>query len=182
MLVTHWFGICVDYDTGINIYSNICSSQGFAVSQLVKMAAPTRSQLISTANAFLSAYNQWTASSILSVLSPNCLHRAIPGEHPVRTKAEFGEFLERTTLIIRNFRVATVETTPWVVDVEGRRVTMHVKSSAETDIGPYNNEYVFTITISEDGDKVDDIFEFLDSLYTSQFVSKLTKETGKTLA
>ncbi|KAF3067012.1 Isomerase trt14 [Trichoderma lentiforme] len=143
--------------------------------------APSRSQLINTANAFIEAYNQWTVSSVLSIRSPSCTHRILPGNRPARTRAEFGEFLERTIPVIRNFRLHAVDTSPWIVDVEARRVTMHLKSTGESDIGAYNNEYIFIITISEDGEKVDGIIEFLDSLYSSEFVGSLAKQTGQAL-
>ncbi|KAK4082258.1 uncharacterized protein Triagg1_2070 [Trichoderma aggressivum f. europaeum] len=143
--------------------------------------APTRSQLIDTANAFIAAYNQWTVSGVLSIRSASCTHRVLPGNQPARTKAEFGEFLERTIPAIRNFRLHAVDTSPWIVDVEMRRVTMHLKSTGESDLGAYNNEYIFVITVSEDGEKVDEILEFLDSLYSSEFVSNLAKKTGTAL-
>ncbi|KAL6799538.1 hypothetical protein GGI42DRAFT_355135 [Trichoderma sp. SZMC 28013] len=143
--------------------------------------APSRSQLIDTANAFIAAYNQWTVSGVLSIRSASCMHRVLPGNRPARTRAEFGEFLERTIPAIRNFRLHAVDTSPWIVDVEMRRVTMHLKSTGESDLGAYNNEYIFMITVSEDGEKVDGILEFLDSLYSSEFVSSLAKQTGTVL-
>ncbi|EHK19629.1 uncharacterized protein TRIVIDRAFT_46506 [Trichoderma virens Gv29-8] len=143
--------------------------------------APSRSQLINTANTLISAYNKWTVPEVLAIQSPTCMHRILPGNQPARSRAEFGEFLGRIIPIIRNFRLKNVDTTPWIVDVEERRVTMHLTSTAETDIGTYENEYIFMITISEDGEKVDDIAEYLDSLYSAEFVGRLARETGQEL-
>ncbi|KAL7907853.1 hypothetical protein GGI35DRAFT_486837 [Trichoderma velutinum] len=143
--------------------------------------APSRSQLINTANAFIAAYNQWTVAGVLSIRSPSCTHQVLFGDRRVKNNAEFGEFLEHTIPVIRNFRLHNVDTTPWIVDVETRRVTMHLTSTSESDIGAYKNEYIFMITISEDGEKVDGVVEFLDSLYTSEFVGRLAKETGQVL-
>ncbi|KAM0249348.1 hypothetical protein ACHAQJ_009109 [Trichoderma viride] len=140
---------------------------------------PSRSQLLSTANAFISAYNKWTVSDILSIRSPTCIHRVIPGKRPDRNNAEFGAFFEGILPSLRNFRLHEVAASPFVVDVEARRVMMHLTSTAETDIGPYNNEYIFWLTISEDGEKVDEIVEFLDSFYTAGFLERLAKETGE---
>jgi hypothetical protein len=72
-----------------------------------------------------------------------------------------------------------VDASPFVVDVEARKVMMHLTSTAESDIGPYTNEYIFWVTISEDGEKVDEIVEFLDSFYTANFLSRLEEKTGK---
>ncbi|KAL6693703.1 hypothetical protein J3F84DRAFT_379705 [Trichoderma pleuroticola] len=103
-------------------------------SQFAKMAL-SRSQLISTANAFIAAYNQWTVSGVLSIQSSSCTHRVLPGNRRARTRAEFGEFLERTIPVIRNFRLHVVDTSPWIVDVETRRVTMHLKSTGSRILG-----------------------------------------------
>lgn len=141
----------------------------------------SRSDLIRTANSFLSAYNKWTVSDILSPRSPSCIHRVLPGNRPARNNAEFGTFFEGIIPKFRNFRFKFVDTTPLVVDVETRRVVMHLTSTADTDIGPYNNEYIFVLTISEDGEKVDEIVEFLDTQYTAEFVGKLSEKTGEAL-
>ncbi|KAL7942884.1 hypothetical protein V8C42DRAFT_141637 [Trichoderma barbatum] len=142
--------------------------------------APSRSQLINTANAFISAFGRWTVSDVLSIQSPSCRHRTLPGKRDL-SKAEYGQLLETVIPVIRNFRLKIVDKTPVVVDVEARRVAMHVTSTGETDIGTYENVYMFLITISEDGQMVDDIVEFVDSLYTAEVVGKLAKETGKVL-
>ncbi|PTB63399.1 hypothetical protein BBK36DRAFT_1143884 [Trichoderma citrinoviride] len=143
---------------------------------------PSRSQLIATANAFVAAYNKWTVPDVLSIRSPTCKHHLLPGTKlPSRNNQEFAEFLERIIPIIRNFRLHVVDTTPPVVDVEARKVMMHLKSSAETDVGPYENEYFFVLTVSEDGEKIDEVVEFLDTAYTAEFMERLSK-TGQTLA
>ncbi|KAK1240511.1 hypothetical protein MKX07_004539 [Trichoderma sp. CBMAI-0711] len=142
---------------------------------------PSRSQLIATANAFIAAYNKWTVPDILSIRSPACKHHVLPGNNPPRNNQEFGQFLEGVIPVIRNFRMHLVDTTQMVVDVEARRVVMHLTSTAETDVGPYGNEYFFVITVSEDGERVDEIVEFLDTAYTAEFLGRLSRETGQTL-
>ncbi|ETR99617.1 hypothetical protein M419DRAFT_65695, partial [Trichoderma reesei RUT C-30] len=134
---------------------------------------PSRSQLIATANAFIAAYNKWTVPDILSIRSPSCKHHVLPGKNPPRNNQEFGEFLAGVIPVIRNLRMQLVDTTPMVVDVEVRRVVMHLTSTAETDVGPYGNEYFFVVTVNEDGERVDEIVEFLDKAYTAEFLSRL---------
>ncbi|KAL6854515.1 hypothetical protein J3F83DRAFT_718826 [Trichoderma novae-zelandiae] len=141
----------------------------------------SRSQLIATANAFVSANNKWTIPDVLSIRSPSCMHRFLPGTKPPRNNEEFGEFLKGVIPVLRNFRLHVVESTPLVVDVEARKVMMHLTSTAETDVGPYENEYFFVLTMSEEGDKVDEIVEFFDTLYATGFMGRLSKETGQTL-
>lgn len=73
----------------------------------------------------------------------------------------------------RNFRLSVVDENHTIVDVDSRKVSLHLKSKAATDAGPYENEYIFILMMSEDGQLVDEVFEFLDSRYTADFVAKL---------
>ncbi|KAF9210752.1 hypothetical protein BGZ59_009022, partial [Podila verticillata] len=106
---------------------------------------------------------------------PSCIHRTLPSSdnHPIRNNAEFGTMLETVIPIFRGFHLYIADDKATVVDTEARKVMLHLKSRAETDVGPYENEYIFTLTMSENGEKVDEIMEFLDSRYTAQFLSRL---------
>lgn len=61
-------------------------------------------------------------------------------------------------------------------DAVARKCIIHASSRAETDIGPYMNEYALILTFTEDGRKVTKFVEFVDSAYSEQFVSALVKE------
>ena len=56
-----------------------------------------------------------------------------------------------------------------VVDVEMRKVVIHVKSSANSTVGNYKNEYLWTLTMSEDGKMIENIVEFTDLAYAIEF-------------
>ena len=64
------------------------------------------------------------------------------------------------------------------MDTETRKVVLRLTSEAQTKVGPYRNEYVFTLRVSEDGEHVDEIWEFLDSAYTAPFLGKLQQAAG----
>src|ERR1700761_5282369 len=134
------------------------------------MAPLTRSQLLSTAQGFLTGYNKWTASGVLSLRSPTCVHRTGPNSHGLtcRTNEEFASFVAPMLSVFRNFKLAVIDEDETLVDVEKRKVMMHLRSHAETDVGPYENEYYFTVTVSEDGGLVNEVVEFLDSKYTDE--------------
>jgi ketosteroid isomerase-like protein len=51
---------------------------------------------------------------------------------------------------------------------------IHATSTANTKIGPYANEYALILTFTEDGRKVTNFKEFVDSAYSEQFVSALS--------
>ncbi|KAJ2982514.1 hypothetical protein NQ176_g1336 [Zarea fungicola] len=134
-----------------------------------------RSVLLNTASSFLKAYNKWTVEDVLSVRSPTCIHYTLPKStgNPPRNNNDFAAMLEQVIPVFRNFRLTVIENSHTVVDTELGKVTLHLRSMAETDVGPYENEYIFTLKISEDGKMVDEIVEFLDSQYTADIVAKL---------
>lgn len=68
-----------------------------------------------------------------------------------------------------SFEVVDDET---VVDVEKRKVVLHVKTSANSPVGEYKNEYLWTLTMSEDGKLIEDIVEFADSASAVEFFRK----------
>ncbi len=60
-----------------------------------------------------------------------------------------------------------------MIDEVNRKIIMHLKSHSETDVGVYENEYVWIISTSEDGTEIVDVVEFADSQYTTEWGAKL---------
>jgi ketosteroid isomerase-like protein len=139
------------------------------------MSQPSRTDLLRTAQRFLALYNQWTIPSLLAPRSPGCIHHMGPKSlaSPSRTNEEFAAFVTPVLSTFRNFELAVIDEEETLVDVEKRLVSMHCRSQADTDVGPYENEYYFTIRVSRDGDRVEEIWEFLDTAYTLQILEKL---------
>jgi ketosteroid isomerase-like protein len=50
-----------------------------------------------------------------------------------------------------------------VADVELRKVVLHLRDRASTAEGDFDNEYIFTLFITEDGRLLDEIVECIDS-------------------
>jgi ketosteroid isomerase-like protein len=50
---------------------------------------------------------------------------------------------------------------------------MHATSTADTDIGPYANEYALILHFTEDGKKVTKFLEYVDSAYSIKFFAAL---------
>jgi hypothetical protein len=50
---------------------------------------------------------------------------------------------------------------------------MHASSTANTGVGKYANEYTLFLQFTEDGKKVANIEEFVDSAYSTSFFAKL---------
>lgn len=73
------------------------------------------------------------------------------------------------------FRLRLVDGVEPAVDEASRKVTLHLKSHSQTPVGLYENEYVWVLTLSQDGKSVDDVLEFADSLYTAEWLPKIKK-------
>ncbi|KAL7621037.1 hypothetical protein AAE478_008349 [Parahypoxylon ruwenzoriense] len=139
------------------------------------MSSPSREQLLQTTNLFLEAFNEFTPESVVRYRSPSCTHRIFPTilNSPTQTNADFANFVSalRPVMPALQFRLVGEP----VVDEVARKVVLHLKSRSDTSVGLYQNEYVWILTFSQDGTSVDDMSEFVDSLYTSEWVPKLVK-------
>ncbi|KAH7006854.1 hypothetical protein EDB80DRAFT_880378 [Ilyonectria destructans] len=63
-----------------------------------------------------------------------------------------------------------------VVDTTARKVSFHTKSHSNTAAGEYKNEYAFTLSMTKDGKKLEEVIEFIDSLYLSRFTENYDLE------
>ena len=132
----------------------------------------SRSTLLETANAAIEGFNTWTAESIMSYRAPNCIHQVLPlslGRQPLNNEQYKAYFLPIMPAF-KNFHVAVQST---VVDVEARQIAMHATSTATTELGEYNNDYVLVLRMTEDGTKVERFEEFVDSKYSVEYLPKL---------
>ncbi|KAI8963432.1 hypothetical protein F5Y11DRAFT_145668 [Daldinia sp. FL1419] len=141
------------------------------------MSPPSREQLLHTTKLFVEAFNEFTPESVVRYRSPACTHRLVPAtlKSPPQTNAEYAGLISALTAVMSTFRLELVDGVEPVVDQVTRKVVLHLKSRSDTAIGLYENEYVWILTLSEDGKLVDDILEFADSLYTSDHLPKLRK-------
>ena len=76
----------------------------------------------------------------------------------------------------RNFHLRVIDERETAVDTEARKVVLHLTSSADMDVGVYENEYYFVLRMSESGELVEDVVEWMDSKYTAEFVERLNGE------
>ena len=60
-----------------------------------------------------------------------------------------------------------------IVDEVARKVLMYVSSSASTALGPYNNEYMLILHMTEDGRRVEKFYEFVDGAYSADYMRRL---------
>lgn len=60
-----------------------------------------------------------------------------------------------------------------VEDDAANKVVIWASSTAETDIGPYANEYMLVFYFNEAGDKIDRFLEFVDASVSVDFFPRL---------
>lgn len=137
-------------------------------------SSPSRTQLLSTARTFIDAYRTWTVDAIMEHRSPDCISRILPAsrKYAPMNNAEYEAFFSRTMPLIQNFTPIEFEDET-MVDTEKRKVFMHLRSTADTVVGAYANEYSLVMTMTEGGDKVCDFMEFVDSAYSEEFFPRL---------
>jgi len=72
----------------------------------------------------------------------------------------------------RNFRI---EVNDIIEALNNEKVVVWGKSTAETDIGPYSNEYLLIFYLNDKGDKVTRFLEYVDSAVVLDFFPRLRK-------
>ncbi|ORY61752.1 uncharacterized protein BCR38DRAFT_476410 [Pseudomassariella vexata] len=134
-----------------------------------------REQLLKTTALFLTSFNKFTPESVVAHRSPKCIHRVVPStiKAPPRNNAEIAGLTEQLKSVMSSFRVEMVSKFEPIVDVAGRKVVLHLRSSSETIVGAYDNEYMWSLTMNETGTEIDEVLEFADSYCTFQWAAKL---------
>lgn len=135
---------------------------------------PTRAQLLSTAKSFVDSFNKWTIPDILSIRTPSCIHRIYPASElrPARNNAEFAKFVEGLMQVFKEFRFTIINEDDTLVDTEARKVFLRLRGYSDTEIGPFDSEVLFVLKITEDGEKVEDVMEFVDTETGLSFMRK----------
>jgi len=137
--------------------------------------APTRAQLLETAIALVRSFETWTIDAVLAQRSPKSTQQVLPKSlgRPVQDLEGFRRYLEHLILLVPDgFKVDAHYKEP-IVDEATRKVAVFAWCSANTVVGPYENEYIFVIQLNEDGTLADKVEEYLDSQLLRDVESRL---------
>jgi hypothetical protein len=139
-----------------------------------------RATLTKTVNDFIDCCNKFTVDAILSLRTATCKHTHLPSSLgiPTYSKAEYGAFYGQFVGMMKDCRCWIVDDKEMVVDVEARKVVMHMKTKGTTPLGVYENEYMWILTMTEDGKMIDDIIEFCDSAKAVELMNKQRAQTN----
>ena len=130
------------------------------------------SQLLRTALAIIEGYNTWTIDAILAPRAPDCTHQVHPTRlgRPLLKNNDYRAYFSAFIPHFKNFHVEILDV---FEDQRNNKVALHIKSSAETALGPYKNEYVLMLQMTGDQRQVASVKEFVDSGYSEEFLGKL---------
>ncbi|KAH8797752.1 hypothetical protein F5884DRAFT_905891 [Xylogone sp. PMI_703] len=126
----------------------------------------------------LQSYDGLKAEDILSHRSSSCTHHIIPaslGNEPMDNTA-YAAFLGGVVPFLRNFHMNIKDI---VEDEKENKVAVWANSTAESDIGPYANEYMFLFYLNKEGDKIEKILELMDASVASGFFKDLGEYIAK---
>jgi len=126
-----------------------------------------------TAMAFIGDFETLDVPTMLSRRTNECVHTFLPSSiaMPPKDNTAFGEHVSRIREIMPKFPVTAKE----VMEDEGKNtVIIHAVSQAyfhdsvkdegiPSDDWRYQGEYIFMLTMTEAGDKVNKVVEFVDS-------------------
>lgn len=141
-----------------------------------------RDTLIQTANHYINGFNTNTAEGIIASRTPDCrqiIHPSTvppPWQSPPRGNEEYQAWIVPGFKMIRNIRLSFVEGQDMLVDDVSRKVMMHLRSTGETDAGPYANEYMIVLKMTDDGKLIKEIVEFVDSAAVRDIVEAMKQQ------
>lgn len=131
--------------------------------------SPIRDALIKTANSYIAGFNTNTAEGVIACRTADCKQIIRPSNvpppwsSPSRTNQEYQDLVVPGFKKIRNLNISLAEGEDMLVDEVSHRVMLHLTSVGETDFGPYTNEYMIVLKMTEDGMQISEIVEFIDS-------------------
>lgn len=140
-----------------------------------------RDTLIKTANSYIDGFNTNTAEGVIASRTADCRQVIRPSSVPPpfstepRTNKEYQDFVVSGFKMMRNLRLRLAEGEDMLVDEVARKVLLHLTSTGESDFGPYANEYMIVLTMTEDGTLIKEIMEFIDSATSRDFATTLAQ-------
>lgn len=135
-----------------------------------------RDTLLKTANGYIDGFNNPgpNLSGVVALRTPSCTQRVLPkslGAPPFTNEAYIA--CRRIREIITNFHLRIAENETPVVDEQARVVVLPLTSTGDTPLGPYANEYYILLRMTENGELIRGITEFIDSRVSTEFLQRV---------
>jgi len=131
-----------------------------------------RDQLLQTAHAYTTSHNEQNWERVLALCNATCVHRGGPVsiKNPDRNNNEYIAF---NTEVFKMMHTYHAEITDAVTDETNKKVVLYLHAKATADAGEYENEYIITLTMTDDGKEVVDQYDFIDSQTMVNWIAKV---------
>ncbi|KAI0415359.1 hypothetical protein F5X98DRAFT_217082 [Xylaria grammica] len=138
--------------------------------------APSRRR--QTALAVVDSYNKWSMEAIMGLRTEDCIQQILPKSlgRPAMDNAAYEAWFGSVMPHFKNF---TVTVDDIIEDPGENKVAIWAHSSASTEVGPYNGEYVLILYMNEGADKITKLLEFVDSSHSVTFFPKLLEHLAQ---
>lgn len=105
--------------------------------------------------------------------APNAVHTILPASLGVpyrMNNTATAEWLAASLPGLHNYSTVAVGDIPTIIDEGKCRIVMHLHGfGGQTNIGAYDNEYIWVLNTSEDGRLIEESFEYIDSYLFTEF-------------
>ncbi len=138
-----------------------------------------RSPRLTTAHAVIESYSTLSAASLLSHCAPSFTYRVLPASlgMPPRDKDAFLQQAGRIFSIFSSFAMVPQQI---FEDDHSNAVIVYAKMVGELKgLGPWENECVIVLRMSEDGTEVVEQTEFVDSAKANELREKMARKTSE---
>lgn len=137
-----------------------------------------RDQLFATAMKFLEVQSAWDYNEMASIRTPTCCGTLMaPSRKIYRPSDKLEGAMDEVKKVFKSFTFRLIEEDDMVIDEVARKVVMRVGGQAETTVGPYSNEWVFILTMTEDGKLVSDVKNMLDTVILAELESRIQQSS-----
>lgn len=143
--------------------------------------SPIRETLIQTANSYIAGFNTNTAEGVIACRTADCKQIIKPSSvpppwaSPPRSNEEYQALTMPGFQMVRNFQIGVAKGEDMLVDEVRCQVLLPLTSSGETDFGPYANEYMIVLKMTDDGTQIREIVEFIDSATTRDIAAHIAQ-------
>jgi len=137
-------------------------------------------QMKRTTKAVIDGYNNWDIEAIMAPRASDCISRVLPkslGREP-RNNDVYRQYFASIMPLFKDF---TVTADSEIFDPQCKKAALHMNSTATSPLGQYANEYALFLTFTEDGTKITEFDEMVDSAVSGKFFLELAtfvKEHG----
>jgi hypothetical protein len=135
--------------------------------------SPTRSKLLETASRYISI-EEMNEASFRAIRTPTCItHCITPSQRSSHTNDEILEFYPTLRRVLRSTKLSIINEHLTIVEEATRKVSLNLRHTSDTTVGPFENESITILIMSESGDLIEEIYIFLDSTRYKEFANRL---------